>query len=225
MSTDCAEVLSAAPDRRAQHKSGRLPAIARAQAESPMSAVPSFSQRADGFFLERFNERGTFVALRGTTGWTMRCARLTRNTARSPNGDFVRMMLIHWNTSGGDLDFARSAWSSLLSALNHRFAESRAGNPMAEISVLCGRAEQQRCRRQNRSCMRVWIGNSGDQPNARTCAASLRLHRVGRRAEYPFPCDLRRETISLEAIRHPSGVRRTTGERGPTRALSAPIRC
>jgi hypothetical protein len=63
VSTDCAEVLSAAPDRRAQHESGRLPAIARRQ-PIPDVKVLLISQRADGFFLERFNERGTFV---GTT--------------------------------------------------------------------------------------------------------------------------------------------------------------
>src|SRR5271165_239640 len=44
----------------------------------------------------------SFWAKRGTTRWTLRCARLTRITAQSLNGDFVRMVPIRWNTSGGD---------------------------------------------------------------------------------------------------------------------------
>ena len=80
MSTYCAEVLSPAPLR-----------------------VLLIRQRPDGFFLERLNER------RGSVGTTQhdeistRCARLSRNTAEPPIGDFVRMMSIHSSTSGRDL--------------------------------------------------------------------------------------------------------------------------
>ena len=186
----------------------------------PDVKVLLISQRADGFFLERFNERGTFVALRGTTGWTMRCARLTRNTARSPNGDFVRMMLIHWNTSGGDLSSDRSLEPPF--GMNHRFAESRASTRWPKSQCCCGRDGAARCNSEARC--RVSIGNSGDQPNARTCAASLRLHRVRHRAEYPFPCDLRRELFPWRRSAIRRGCVGRLGERGPTRALSAPIR-
>jgi hypothetical protein len=60
VSTYCAEVLSPAPDRRAHHESGRLPAVARRE---PMPDVKLLliSERPDGFLLERFNGHGEFV--------------------------------------------------------------------------------------------------------------------------------------------------------------------
>jgi hypothetical protein len=75
VSTYCAEVLSAAQDRTAQHESGRPPVARR----NPIPDVKFLliSQRTDGFFLERFNERGESV------------------------------VLIHWNTCAGDLSSDR----------------------------------------------------------------------------------------------------------------------
>src|SRR5205823_14496639 len=55
----CAAVLSPAPDRRAQRESGRLPPVARRQ-PMPDVKVLLISERPDGFFLERFTERGEF---------------------------------------------------------------------------------------------------------------------------------------------------------------------
>lgn len=54
MSIYCAAVLSTAPERTAQQDSGQLPVARR----DPDVKVLLISQRADGFFLERFNERG-----------------------------------------------------------------------------------------------------------------------------------------------------------------------
>lgn len=59
MSTYCAEVLSPAPDRTGQHESGRLP-VGRHD-PGPDVKVLLISQKADGFFLERLNERGEVV--------------------------------------------------------------------------------------------------------------------------------------------------------------------
>ena len=60
MSTYCAEVLSPRPERRAQHESERLSDVAERE---PMADVTFLliSQKPDGFFLERLNERGEFV--------------------------------------------------------------------------------------------------------------------------------------------------------------------
>ena len=60
MSTYCAEVLSPTPDRGAQHDSAPVTAVARRE---PMPDVHFLliSQRPDGFFLERFNDREELV--------------------------------------------------------------------------------------------------------------------------------------------------------------------
>jgi hypothetical protein len=71
-------------------------------------------------------------AQRGTTRWTTRCARPTRNTIQSPNGDCVRITLIHWNTCAGDLSSDRSL-EHLHAAITHT-PKPRKHVP-AEISV------------------------------------------------------------------------------------------
>ena len=60
MSTYCAEVLSLAPDDGPQHESGPLPAAAKPQPTADVKVL-LIVQRPDGFFLERFNERGELV--------------------------------------------------------------------------------------------------------------------------------------------------------------------
>ena len=57
VSTYCAEVLSPTPDPGARHESGRLPAVAGRE-RIPDVKFLLISQRVDGFFLERFDERG-----------------------------------------------------------------------------------------------------------------------------------------------------------------------
>ncbi len=59
MSTYCAEVLSPAADRGDQPGSG-LPGVAERES-APDVKVLLISQRPEGFFLERFNERREFV--------------------------------------------------------------------------------------------------------------------------------------------------------------------
>ena len=60
MSTYCAEVLSPAPDRGVRDASGRPPAAVRHELISDVTVL-LISQRPNGFFLERFDERGEFV--------------------------------------------------------------------------------------------------------------------------------------------------------------------
>ncbi len=60
MSNYCAEVLAPAPHEEPQRESGPRPAIDRPE-PMPDVKVLLIRQRADGFFLERFNDRGEFV--------------------------------------------------------------------------------------------------------------------------------------------------------------------
>jgi hypothetical protein len=122
------------------------------------------SQRADGFFLERLNERGTFVALTRHDGMDDAMREAYSEYGQISEWRFVRMMLIHWNTSGGDLSSDRSLEPPF--GMNHPFAESRASTRWPKYQCCCGRDGAARCNRQARC--RVSIGNSGDQPNART---------------------------------------------------------
>ena len=60
MSIYCAEVLTRAQDAGAHRESGPVPAPARPEASSSVKVL-LISQRPDGFFLERFNERDELV--------------------------------------------------------------------------------------------------------------------------------------------------------------------
>lgn len=60
MSIYCAEVLTRAPDAGPQAESGPLRDLAQAD-PAPEVKVLLISQRPDGFFLERFNERDELV--------------------------------------------------------------------------------------------------------------------------------------------------------------------
>lgn len=60
MTTYCAEVLSPTPESRAQLESEHVPAVARRESV-PGVRFLLISQRPDGFFLERFNEREELV--------------------------------------------------------------------------------------------------------------------------------------------------------------------
>lgn len=60
MSTYCAKVLSLASDPGEPDESGRLPAVVQPEPR-PDVKVLLISQRPDGFFLERFDQRGEFV--------------------------------------------------------------------------------------------------------------------------------------------------------------------